>query len=211
MSRINSRGIIAYASRTGTKRNLRVLRGAGWRILVSATGVHRTEGFPYALDNGAWTAHQQERPFDSTAFRTVVAKLGADADWVVAPDVVAGGLDSLALTRYWLPWCLERCQRVLIAVQDGIVPADVEGLLSERVGIAIGGSTEWKEEQLGRRIWSASWLHCLRVNSSRRIAMCTAAGVHSFDGTSVTRFAKTLPKLDGAKRQMSLIPLMGES
>tara|TARA_R110000824_G_scaffold183776_1_gene364810 strand:- start:1939 stop:2430 length:492 start_codon:yes stop_codon:yes gene_type:complete len=163
------------------------------------------------LDNGAWTAFQQKRSFDGQAFRTVVDALGADADWVVAPDVVEGGLDSLALTRYWLPWCLERCQRVLVAVQDGITPPDVADLLSDRVGVAIGGSTEWKEEQLGRHIWSASWLHCLRVNSCRRIAMCTAAGVDSFDGTSVTRFAKTLPKLDGAKRQMSLIPLMGES
>ena len=36
--------MIAYASRTGTRRNLAALRGANWRLLVSATGVHRTEG-----------------------------------------------------------------------------------------------------------------------------------------------------------------------
>lgn len=220
--------LIPYASRTGTKRNLAALRGAGWRLLVSATGVRRTEGFRYALDNGAWTAHQQQRPFDGAAFRKVVSLLGEDADWVVAPDVVAGGLDSLALTRCWLPWCLERCQRVLIAVQDGMTPPDVADLVSARVGIAIGGRpltdeeraagvTEWKEIQLARNVWGplcrsrGAWLHALRVNSARRIALCANAGCHSFDGTSATQFAVTLPRLDAARRQQSLIPLMGES
>ena len=200
--------MIGYASRTGTKRNLAALRGAGWRLLISATGVHRSEGFRYAIDNGAWTAHQQGQPFDAEAFRVVVGRFGAQADWVIVPDIVTGGLDSLTFSRQWLDWCLDRCPRVLIAVQDGMQPSDVSGLLCDRVGIAIGGSTEWKEEQLGRRVWGAPWLHCLRVNSSRRIAMCSAAGCDSFDGTSVSRFAKTLPKLDGARRQLSMLPGM---
>jgi hypothetical protein len=40
--------IIPYASRTGTRRNLDALRERGWRLLVSASGVLRTEGFRYA-------------------------------------------------------------------------------------------------------------------------------------------------------------------
>src|SRR3546814_4879783 len=52
------RTVIAYASRTGTRRNLDALRDAGWRLMVSARGVLRTEGFPYELDNGAWTSFQ---------------------------------------------------------------------------------------------------------------------------------------------------------
>lgn len=42
------------------------------------------------------------------------------------------------------------------------------------------------------------YFHVGRVNSARRIATCSAAGASSFDGTSVTRFAKTLPRLDAA-------------
>ncbi len=194
----------AYASRTGTKRNLAALRRAGWRILVSAAGVWRSEGMPYAVDNGAWTAHQQGRDFDVGAFEGVVGQLGADAAWVVAPDIVCGGAASLAMTRRWLPWLLDRTPRALVAVQDGMTPADVAPLLSARVGVAIGGSTEWKETQLARRVWRASWLHVLRVNTARRIALCAHAGADSFDGTSVTRFAVTLPRLDMARRQPSL-------
>jgi hypothetical protein len=39
--------LTAYASRTGTKQNLDAMRKAGWRLLVSAAGVVRTEGFQY--------------------------------------------------------------------------------------------------------------------------------------------------------------------
>ena len=196
--------MIAYASRTGTRRNLAALRSAGWRLLVSARGVLRNEGFRYALDNGAWTAYQQGTPFDEGAFTKAVDLLGAGADWVVAPDIVGGGAESLAYTRSWMEWLRPRCSKILIAVQDGMTPPDLDGLLSDRVGVAIGGTTEWKEHQLTRRVWRASTLHVLRVNSIRRINLCQYAGADSFDGSSASRYAVTLPKLDAARRQTCL-------
>ena len=47
--------------------------------MVSARGALRTEGFRYALDNGAWTSFQRGEPFDEAAFERAVARLGADA------------------------------------------------------------------------------------------------------------------------------------
>jgi hypothetical protein len=67
--------MVSYASRTGTRRNLAEMREAGWRLLVSAAGVLRTEGMLYAIDNGAWSAFQQGRPFDEDAFMRAVVKL----------------------------------------------------------------------------------------------------------------------------------------
>lgn len=69
--------MIPYASRTGTRRNLALLRAAGWRLFVSAKGVLRTEGFPYALDNGAWSAFTQGEDFDVEAFEKAFDLLGA--------------------------------------------------------------------------------------------------------------------------------------
>jgi hypothetical protein len=68
--------MICYASRTGTKRNLKALRDAGWRLLVSRAGEWRTEGFQYALDNGAWSDFQAQREFDEDAFERLIEKLG---------------------------------------------------------------------------------------------------------------------------------------
>jgi hypothetical protein len=204
--------MIPYASRTGTRRNLAKLRAANWRLLVSATGVHRNEGFQYAIDNGAWTAYQQERPFDVEAFEKVLDKLGDGADWIAVPDIVAGGLDSLRMSEQWLPR-LEHYRLLLLPVQNGIEPADVEGLLGERVGIFVGGDTDWKLETL------AAWgqlarkrrchLHVARVNTARRIIRCRDHGAHSIDGTSASRYALTLPLLDNAVRQQTMFDLVG--
>lgn len=195
----------AYASRTGTRRNLDAMRAAGWRLIVSATGVLRNEGLGYALDNGAWTAFQQGQSLDERLFRKAVDQMGEGADWIVLPDIVAGGMRSLDYSRAWLHQLRGFPTPLLIAVQDGMEPDDVRELLGPTVGIFVGGSTSWKEATAVQ--WGAlarrrnCYLHVGRVNSARRIAICAAAGASSFDGTSVTRFAKTLAPLDKATRQ----------
>jgi hypothetical protein len=197
-----------YASRTGTRRNLDALRSAGWRLLVSARGVLRTEGFPYALDNGAWTAFQRGEPFDVAAFERAVA-WGADgADWLVLPDIVAGGIASLRMSMDWAPRLASVCP-LLVAVQDGIEPEDIAPDLGPELGIAVGGSTEWKETTCSK--WgrvareTGCHLHVLRVNTVRRIRICADAGADSFDGSSVSRWSCNLPRLDRARRQLSLL------
>jgi hypothetical protein len=57
-------------------------------------------GFLYALDNGAWSAYQQKREFDFVGFERSLRVLGAGADWVVLPDIVAGGSASLSLSQF---------------------------------------------------------------------------------------------------------------
>jgi hypothetical protein len=194
--------MIAYASRTGTRRNLDGLRAAGWRLLVSP-GNERTEGFPYALDNGAWPAFQRGGDLDELAFGSAVDRLGEGADFVVAPDVVAGGPRSLELTLGWLPRLAGL--RVLVAVQDGFAEADVAPLLDARVGVFVGGTTEYKLATM--REWArvaherGGRCHVGRVNTRRRIRLCQDARVDSFDGTSASRYALTLPLLDDAIRQ----------
>ncbi|HWU03781.1 MAG TPA: hypothetical protein VN222_13665, partial [Novosphingobium sp.] len=145
--------MIAYASRTGTRRNLAALRKAGWRLMVSARGVLRHEGFAYALDNGAWTAFQKAEPFDVRAFVRAVRLLGAGADWIALPDIVMGGEQSLALSLRWLRW-LKRWPslaqaRFMLVVQNGMdtcrhMLARIRRVVGPMVGIFVGGDTVWK-------------------------------------------------------------------
>lgn len=203
--------LVCYASRTGTKRNLAALRTAGWRLLVSRTGAWRTEGFPYAIDNGAYSDYTAGREFDGEAFQRLIDLLGGAADWVVAPDIVAGGRASLLLTLRWLPHLLLRTRLVLLAVQDGLEPADLVTIIREcgkRVGIFLGGSTEWKLAQMAR--WGEfcrierCYYHVARVNSLKRIRMAIAAGADSIDGSSGTRFSVNVRPLDFGARQWDL-------
>ena len=202
--------MICYASRTGTQRNLAALRAHDWRLLVSRGGVWRTEGFDrYALDNGAWSDFQAGRPFDSDAFDALLDQHGCGADWIVLPDIVAGGLDSLRLSARWLNRCLSVCDLVLLAVQDGMTEADVAPLVGRSVGVFLGGSTEWKLANMLR--WGefcaaqSVHYHVARVNTAKRFALAAAAGADSIDGSSASRYAVTLPKLDLWSRQKDLL------
>lgn len=196
--------MIPYASRTGTRQNLEAMRANGWGLLVSAKGVLRTEGFEKVmLDNGAWSAFTQGQPFDELAFGKAFDLIGEKASMVVVPDIVAGGLHSLEFSLKWLQR-LEGYPGIrLLAVQDGMVPDDVRSLLSPGVGIFVGGSTSWKIQTchswglLARR--RNCHLHVGRVNSAKRILLCSAAaGAHSIDGTSASMYSKTVAPLTAA-------------
>jgi hypothetical protein len=186
-----------YASRTGTKTTLANMRKMGWSILLSAAGVLRTEGFEkWGLDNGAWSAFQQGKPFDEDAFSRAIDKVGEGAQWVVLPDIVAGGMESLELSLKWLDRLKGFPERLLIAVQDGIEPDDVRHYLNPMVGLFIGGSTDYKLRtmdawgRLARR--RNCYMHVGRVNSLKRINACAQAGADSFDGTSIIAFPDTI-------------------
>lgn len=185
-------GLQVYASRTGTRRALDLFRQWEWRILVSARGVLRTEGFAYAVDNGAWTSYARGEPFNSATFLRAVEALGALADWVVLPDVVGDAPATFRLAREWAPR-LAAYRRMLV-LQDGVTGPDADAFRTEHPlhGVFVGGSSDWKDANLA---WWSAWAHerglmCHvgRVNTLARLRRCVEARVHSVDGSGVSRF-----------------------
>lgn len=201
--------MLAYTSRTGTKTTIAALREAQWRLLISSTEQRSPPpGFRYAIDNGAWSAYTQGTDWNEESFLRLLERIGDGADFVVAPDIVTGGLKSLELTRAWLPR-LERCRLVLVPLQNGIEPQHVAPLVNDRVGLFVGGDDEYKLGTLGR--WGTfarkvgCYLHVGRVNTQKRIWLCAQAGANSFDGTSPVLFPKNLERLERARRQMNFV------
>jgi hypothetical protein len=206
--------LISYATVTGTKRNLCALRTHGWRLLVVPSSapprVPRWETgdeAPFMLDNGAWGAFASGRPWNADHFLRAVDVLGDHVDAIVAPDIVCGGQASLDLTLTHLPHLLTVGRPILIAVQNGMKPADLPPL-SANLGLFIGGDDRWKEDSA--RMWGAharaagAPCHMARVNTARRIHLAASAGCTSFDGTSGSRFAVTVPPLTNARRALPL-------
>jgi hypothetical protein len=183
-----------------------MLKAAGWRFIIEPTWNWNHYGMQYALDNGAWHAFKNSKMWDRDRFQALVKEKGDCADWIVAPDIVEGGLQSLERSLSWL----DRLPGMtLLAMQDGIRPKHVRQYLSPMVGLFIGGSTEWKLAtlplwgQLARE--TGCYLHVGRVNTSTRIKQCQLAGAHSFDGSSAATFCRDkLPRLDKARRQRVL-------
>lgn len=218
---MEARLVIPYVPRTGTRSTIAKLRARGWRLLLNVLEIRDPMGFRYALDNGAWPAAEDfnkgKRPTKVLCLETFargVAAMGPGADFVVAPDIVQGGEESWQLTSDWLPKLVGNPRLsdvvILIAVQDGfeLEPERIRRLLDRRVGIFVGGGDAFKEQSLP--LWGAmcreagAWLHVGRVNTTRRVALCEAAGATSFDGLSVARFPVNLAKLDGARRQTDI-------
>ena len=174
------------------------------------------QGLHYAIDNGAWGCHQQGISFRDKPFMSLVEKFGDCADFVVIPDIVAGGMRSLDFSMSWYSR-LAYLPRLLLPVQDGKdgVPnmdvVTVSKVLREspNLGIFLGGSTEFKLATMYD--WGIvaketnRYYHVGRVNSMRSIRLCAEAGADSFDGTSATMFSCSLPKLECANKQASLL------
>lgn len=202
--------MIGYASNTGTRRNLQALRDHGWRILLTPDNPTPRAGLRHGIDNGAWGAFQQKRPFDSQAFKDLVEHSGASADFVIVPDIVAGGLESLMFSVSWLPK-LKVLLNLLLPVQDGMNVEAVSQVLHAwpSLGIFLGGSTEWKLKTMYGWGMVAAALnrhyHVGRVNTMRRIRLCAESGADSFDGTSATMYSCNLPMLESSRRQPSLL------
>jgi hypothetical protein len=85
---------------------------------------------------------------------------------------------------------------------------DLAPLVGRKVGVFLGGSTEWKLRTM--LAWGAFCAlhgvhyHVARVNTERRVWLAAAAGADSIDGSSATRYAVTLPMLDRAMKQQDL-------
>lgn len=137
---------------------------------------------PWAFDNGAYKDWTAQTPFKEERFLKSVEQ-AHDADFIVVPDVVAGGLQSLEFSEAWFPR-LSGFRRYL-ALQDGMTPEVVAPLAGKYDGLFLGGTLEWKLATL--RDWRAatsSWdkpLHVGRVGTRRRAQLCRLVGVDSID------------------------------
>ncbi len=201
-----SAALAYYATWTGTRENLAALHASGIRVLAGPDQLDR-RGLPplaWALDNGAWGAFKAGRAFDGEAFRRVLDRWADGADFIVLPDIVAGGMASLELSLSWLDEVAATARLPLLPVQDGMTVADIEPRVGPRVGLFVGGSTAWKWQTL--TAWgelaarAGCRLHVGRVNSQAAIRACIGAGATSADGTSATVYSANAAPLARAAR-----------
>lgn len=132
-----------------------LLSPGGWRT------PHRW--MPYALDNGAFPAWTNGKPWDEAAFLEMADREATLASWQV-----------------WAPRLREHGWPLAFAVQDGMTPEDVPG---DADVIFVGGTTEWKWRTV--LIWCQHFprVHVGRVNSYRLLWSSHDAGAESCDGT----------------------------
>lgn len=145
---------------------------------------------PWFFDNGAFVDHLRGTAFNVDAWRDelrCVADHDVLPDFAVVPDVVAGGLTSLAFSLEHLRTVRLFGLRPYLVAQDGMTEADLVGPLRRFDGLFVGGSTKWKMATAAR--WcdfaheQGKPCHVGRVGTGRRVRWAREIGADSIDSS----------------------------
>ncbi|MFA5137523.1 MAG: hypothetical protein WC489_09120 [Patescibacteria group bacterium] len=148
----------------------------------------------FALDNGAFSAYVNRAIWDEARFYRLVRQivdLGIAPTFVVLPDIVAGGLQSLVRSMEHVGKLPDDWRKYL-PVQDGMSVYDLIPAVITRIdGVFVGGSTVWKWRTAKDWCEFAHLVgldcHIGRVNSERQILAARHAGADSVDGSTASR------------------------
>lgn len=147
-----------------------------------------------ALDNGAFSCYKKGYPFMADIFiKTLNScfKNNTYLDFIVCPDIIAGGLDSLAFSLEWTNSKLLRtAPRLALVLQDGMKPKHL-GSLNRFTHLFVGGSVEWKWKTAPE--WTnfahdnGKQLHIGQCGKIESLLRAYEIGADSVDSVSFTR------------------------
>lgn len=142
--------MLVYIGNNGNPKKLKVVKEHPTELGLTFTPTDSKQGWEgaYFQDNGAYSAWNNKTSFDHTAFLRSLDKF-PNPDFVVLPDIVEGGLESLKFSIKWLDIIdfLGYKRNFYLAVQDGVEEEDIPKWLLERIkGIFVGGSMDWKHD-----------------------------------------------------------------
>lgn len=145
---------------------------------------------PYLLDNGAYKDFTRGEKFDGDKWAKCLTKLHASKiqrpDFIVCPDIVAGGMESLTFSKSHV-FTLRFIAPVYLAVQDGMNGSAVGANMHLYSGIFVGGSSQWKERT--GRFWVelahslGKPCHIGRVGTVRKVLWARAINADSIDSS----------------------------
>ena len=151
--------------------------------LISPGGWDWTEPpFSYALDNGAWPAFKNQRPWDERQFLKLVDRAAGcprPPMFLIVPDAVGDCHATLENWHKWYPQLKSLGWPLAFAVQDGIEADQIPG---EADLVFVGGTQEWKFRTMA--FWCRSFpCHVGQINTGSRLYQAHQAGAWSVDGT----------------------------
>lgn len=172
-------------------------RAAGWIRLLESYGFGEMcvrgevppRRNPWAFDNGAFKDWTAEKAFDEVRYQKDLDWLWLHCtippDFIVVPDKVAAGLESLRFSEHWRPRLEAHGLPLYLVLQDGMTEADVEAVAGPYAGLFVGGSVGWKlrtapawiqvAHRLGKRC------HIGRMGTEKKVRAALRWGADSID------------------------------
>lgn len=196
---MNNKKMIIYTGGNGDPDRINTMRNSDrLGMMWTPENYKRNIKVRYALDNGAYGAWVNGVSWNSCAFLKIL-KIMIDPDFVVLPDIVAGGKKSLEHSLAWSE-ILPDTVTWYLAVQDGMVPSKLPDVLLKRIGgIFVGGSMPWKESTSQKWIEFAHskklLCHIGRVGTLVGILWAERLGADSIDSVNFARHRKNWNEL----------------
>lgn len=204
---------------TGTKKTISQCNEFDVGLMMVASWRNPKKWPYFAIDNGCYSAYVRSQKWHGiswcpSTFLRLCSKakhLDLAPDFVVVPDIVAGGRLSLDFSRTWVPILKALYPQfpLYLAVQDGMSLADVSECLDDISGIFVGGSMKWKLRTMA--VWTefahAKGLRCHvgRMGPVRRMLWAERIGADSIDSTTWVQRKDVLPKyIRGFRDQTTL-------
>jgi len=190
--------VIAYVGQTRSRSLIARLDqlGIGECVVRGELPPRRPSRFFH--DNAAYRDWRAGTAFDFTRWTRDMRWMnyrGIVPDFVVVPDIVAGGRASLDFSATWRDEVPDGFPAYL-AVQDGMSLADVAAQLDRYDGLFVGGTLAWKLAT------AAAWVqlahahgkrcHVGRVGTAARVRWARAIGADSIDSCLPLRHAEHL-------------------
>lgn len=200
-----------YLTNTGTLKHIEIMISSnhtvGNMLLANNFRVPKS-GVDWALDNGAYHAYLNKESFDEISFRRTINRIDEfpKPDFIVVPDIVAGGMNSLDFSLQWLKELPDKYD-YFIPVQDGMDVEVVKEISDKCVGIFIGGTMAWKFRvgrefaDMGKRLGLA--VHIGRIGTYSNLIWANSIGASSVDSCNFNRNGK-MELLETWKKQMVL-------
>jgi len=162
-------------------------------IMISSETNKSYKKFSCALDNGAFECFRRGFPFSEYRFMSMVEKswnAGLSLDFIVCPDIVAGGMRSFDFSINWVEKLIPA--KIALAVQDGMDFSIMHSYISDKFShIFVGGTIKWKWETA--KIWVelahkfGMKCHIGRCGTIEKLRYAKLIGADSVDSTSFVR------------------------
>lgn len=152
---------------------------------------------PWFYDNGAYADAKNKVVFNSQKFYDrlldieIKVRSGAilPPDFVVVPDIVGKGLQSLVRSSEWIGYLAEAFphHKYYLALQDGMNFKHIENMLKSGLfdGVFVGGTKPWKYKHGGTLAELAHEyglpIHCGGIGTRKNILWAKMAGFDSVD------------------------------
>jgi hypothetical protein len=147
----------------------------------------------YIVDNGAYRAYLKGENLNLNhyfAFLGKLMKCPYPPQFVVIPDMVAGGMDSWEFSMKCIGKIPEQFKKYFV-VQDGMYQEPIRQILPAIDGLFVGGTTIWKwrtaENWIELAHMAGKKCHIGRVGTWRNFLRAVSIGADSIDGSTLMR------------------------